>query len=816
MRRIIDLNFNWLYRNDFKDEYLADAIDAALFSEVSLPHTNIDLPYNYFDESMYAFESCYRKEIDIPEEFAVKSVFLCFQGAAHRARVFVNGRLAAEHKGGYTGFEVRLDGFLSFGKKNTFVVQLDSSEREEIPPFGNVVDYLTYGGIYREVFLKVVDPCHISDVFVRTPAVLESEKTLVLDITLSRAETGLSVCVRLDDRSGKTVASFSEPCLALRAAGVVGAAGADSDMRLFSLSRKIGDIELWDTENPCLYNLTVTLERGGTRLDEVAMKTGFREAEFRTDGFYLNGKKLKIRGLNRHQSFAHAGYAMPAFIQAEDARILKEELGVDLVRTSHYPQSQHFIDECDRLGLLVFTEIPGWQFISENPEWRSLALGNVGEMIAQNRNHASIVLWGVRINESPDDDELYAKTNAFARLLDPTRQTGGVRCIAGSRLLEDVYTYNDFIHTGKNSPLARARKITRSSSAPYLVSEHNGHMFPTKKFDHEEKRIEHALRHMRVLDTMYGNARISGAVGWCMADYNTHKDFGSGDKICYHGVLDMFRIQKTAAWAYSSQQEKKPVMEVASSMDIGEHPGSLMSPLYIFTNCDFVRFYKNEELIGDFYPDRIRFPNVPHAPVLVDDLVGPSLERNEGLAHAHAEMLKSVLNYAAVKGSSLPLKYLMKMAWVMLRTHLRASDGYRLFSTYIGNWGGKRTVYRFEGFTNGTLVKTTIKSSVQRPRLTMKADRSTLVEDKTWDAVRIVLSLVCENGNLLPYSNEALTVTCEGPISLIGSPVIALIGGSAGLYIKTRGLSGRARVTVASQNRGECFLDFEVEKKTVQ
>ncbi|PKL16013.1 MAG: hypothetical protein CVV49_18520 [Spirochaetae bacterium HGW-Spirochaetae-5] len=230
---------------------------------------------------------------------------------------------------------------------------------------------------------------------------------------------------------------------------------------------------------------------------------------------------VKIRGLNRHQSYAYTGYAMPANVQSDDARILKEGLGVNLVRTSHYPQSKHFIDACDKSGLLVFTEIPGWQHVSKDEEWRKIVLQNVEEMILQNRNHPSIILWGVRINESNDDDELYEMTNNLARNLDPTRQTGGVRCFAGSRLLEDVYTYNDFNYRGNNEPLADVKKITRSKSSPYLVTEHNGHMFPTKRFDHEEKRIEHALRHFRVLNEMYGNDRISGAIGWCMSEAET-------------------------------------------------------------------------------------------------------------------------------------------------------------------------------------------------------------------------------------------------------------------------------------------------------
>ncbi len=798
MRIITDLNFDWMYAAGFRDDYINKDSDTSSFIPVSIPHTNIELPYNYFDEKLYAFESCYRKNIFIPAEYDGKDLFLCFDGAGQYAKVYLNGTLVKEHKGGYTGFEAKIDKAVMYGADNQIVVHLDSNEREEIPPFGNVIDYLTYGGIYREVYLRVVEKTHIQDIFVKTGNLLEDLKTIDVEVTLSRFDGRLAMDFLLVDSKGATVSSFSLNTIT-------------SDV--ISVTKFLSDLQLWDVDNPNLYKLTVTLKKEGVPLDTVTQSIGFRYAVFKTDGFYLNGKKLKIAGLNRHQSFAYTGYAMPASIQVEDARILKEELGVNLVRTSHYPQSKHFIEACDRLGLLVFTEIPGWQFVSDNKEWRALVLQNVEEMIMQNRNHPSIILWGVRINESNDDDELYRKTNDLARRLDPTRQTGGVRCIAGSNLLEDVYTYNDFNYRTDNKPLADVNKITRSDTAPYLVSEHNGHMFPTKRFDHEEKRLEHALRHIRVLDAMYGDNRISGAIGWCMSDYNTHKDFGSGDRICYHGVLDMFRIPKLAAYAYSSQQDKMPVMEVASSMDIGEHPASEIGPLYIFTNCDFVRFYKNDNLIGDFYPDRKNFPNVPHPPVLIDDLIGSYLYQKEGIKKQYADIVKKILNYIAVNGAALPFKYKLQMAWVMLRTGLRPSDGYRLYSTYIGNWGGKKTVYRYEGYTGGEIVKTVIKSSATSPRLKVYADRYDLIEDRTYDAVRIVLQMVCENNNVLPYSSEAININCDGAITLIGSDTISLIGGATGFYIKTKGESGKAKVTIKTQSYGEYNLEFTVLKK---
>ena len=152
-------------------------------------------------------------------------------------------------------------------------------------------------------------------------------------------------------------------------------------------------------------------------VDAVNTRFGFREAVFKEDGFYLNGKKMKLRGLNRHQSYPYVGYAMPKSMQKLDTDLIKEELGLNAVRTSHYPQSHHFMDRCDELGLLVFTEIPGWQHIGDE-SWQEQAKKNTQEMVLQYRNHPSVILWGVRINESMDNDDLYKETNRIAHELD--------------------------------------------------------------------------------------------------------------------------------------------------------------------------------------------------------------------------------------------------------------------------------------------------------------------------------------------------------------------------------------------------------------
>ena len=168
-------------------------------------------------------------------------------------------------------------------------------------------------------------------------------------------------------------------------------------------------IGLWDLDRPTLYQAVVTLE-ASSRLASCStsyeVRFGFREARFTPDGFYLNGRALKLRGLNRHQTYPYVGGAMPARVQRRDAEILKYELTCNIVRTSHYPQSPHFLDRCDEIGLLVFEEIPGWQHIGDEA-WQELACRDVEAMIRRDRNHPSIILWGVRINESPDDHDFY-------------------------------------------------------------------------------------------------------------------------------------------------------------------------------------------------------------------------------------------------------------------------------------------------------------------------------------------------------------------------------------------------------------------------
>ena len=786
MRYTLPLNFGWKYSPVFSQDMVKKSYDDSKFETVDIPHANKEIPLNYFDEKIYQFVSCYRKSFDLKINKG-KRYLLHFEGAAVYSKVYLNDKFIGEYKGAYNRFSFDITKEVK-AKGNVLVVELDSTERKEIPPFGNVVDYLVYGGIYREVWIEEVSETYIDNAFVRTLNVLHEKKLLDIDVTLSESAKGTLTfsLYNGDEKIGEQKTEFSG--------------------RVINAKWAVKDVKLWDIDNPNLYTIKVALDD----TDKISVRFGFRECKFYKDGFYLNGKKIKIRGLNRHQSFPYVGYAMPENVQKADADLLKYELGVNLVRTSHYPDSVHFLDRCDEIGLLVFTEMPSWQHLGEG-EWRDICLDNVRRMVLRDRNHPSVILWGVRVNEGMDCDEFYEETNKLARELDDTRQTGGVRNMPMSHLLEDVYTMNDFIHSGGPINLLPPALVTKSLKAPYLVTEHNGHMFPTKSFDKEGVRAEHALRHTRVLNSAYGNPRTSGAIGWCMADYNTHKDFGSGDRICYHGVTDMFRVPKLGAAIYRSQQEGKPFLEVSSAMDIGEHPGGTIGDVWVFTNCDYVKIYKNGKYTSTIYPDSSKFKNLPHPPMIAEDFIGDAVTTEDGIEGKAAELLTDTLIAAQTKQWKLPPTKFLKAGAAMVIGKIPFGRMFDIVTKYVGGWGNEQITYAFEGYIGGECVATVVRTAVTDLHLDVKADSTVLKEGNTYDATRIQIVALDQNNNRVPFADSAVKVTVKGPAKVIGPSEFPLVGGDRAFWLRTTGEKGDITVTIDAKGIGKTKLQLKSE-----
>ncbi len=758
----IDLNDNWIYNDDY--ELLPEG------DQVRLPHSVSLTELHYFDESCYQKVSGYIRYFDAPKEWEGKRIFVKFEGVAHEATVYLNGMLLGTHSCGYTAFTYELTDYINIDSVNELKVRVDSRESLNIPPFGFVIDYMTYGGIYREVSLEVHESCFIKDVFVRATAA----GSVFADVSFDGGDPSQPFGIIILEKNTRNELA--------RLSGKKG----------YCAISKVPGYHKWDITNPELYILRVECE---TDVREVTF--GFRDCEFKADGFYLNGRKVTIMGLNRHQSYPYSGYAMPESMQRYDADILKYELGLNAVRTSHYPQSQHFIDRCDEIGLLVFTEIPGWQHIGDE-KWKDQAVKNVEEMVTQYRNHPSIMLWGVRINESVDDDAFYTRTNETARKLDSSRPTSGVRYLKKSSMLEDVYAYNDFLHDGKTAGCERKKNVIPDISKPYLISEYNGHMYPTKSFDREDIRSEHLLRHANVLDAARGESGISGTFGWCMFDYNTHKDFGSGDRICYHGVMDMFRNPKPAACIYScAGYVDHPVLEVTSDMNIGEHPSGNRGNVYIITNCDSVKMYKNGMFIKEYRHSDSSYKNLRNAPILIDDYIGDQMQEKEGFSVRQNLIVKEALNYIGLYGmNNIPPKIMLRLGEAMARYRMTFQDAYMLYGKYIGDWGGKSTEFKFVGYKDDKPVITRIKAPAESIDLDVTVSSDTLYEGATYDVASVRIRVVDQNNNVLPFYNGSLKFTTEGPIEVYGPDHVDIQGGMGGLYVRTTGNTGNALLNI--------------------
>ena len=746
MRTVTPLNNQWFYLPEHKAEFLKNSVTEE-WLEVCLPHTNHELPLTYFDEKDFQFVSTYKRTLDLSNASRDQQAYLHFEGVMTACEVYVNGQYMGGHRGGYTGFEVLLNPALRYDGTDEVTVVVDSTERADIPPFGGQIDYLTYGGIYREVQLYLVDEVHIDNIFAKPQNCLAEKKALSVDVTISNdnGRAGFTdVAVSLLD--GDTVVAQKEEKCQLT--------GAGEDVFSFDFE-ELENIQLWDLDTPKLYTVEVKTES-----DTSTRRMGFRECEFTTEGFFLNGKRIQIVGLNRHQSFPYVGYAMPERVQRQDADILKDELGLNLARTSHYPQSRHFLDRCDEIGLLVFTEIPGWQHIGDK-EWQGVAVDNVREMIKRDCNHPSVILWGVRINESADDHDFYAETNAVAREMDPTRQTGGVRCFEGSEMLEDVYTMNDFALDGVRMTTLGDRIALRGQQdvtklehkVPYMVTEYNGHMFPTKKTDPEEHQQEHAQRHLMVVDAGHADREISGTIGWCAFDYNTHKDFGSGDRICHHGVMDMFRLPKFAAYAYRSQKspEVEPVLKPATFWTRGDRPdGMEVSPMLVMTNCDKVEVTIGDTLYGTFLPSRAHFKGLEYPPVVI-----PKIEGEWGMSWADAE--------------------------------------------FIGYHKGKE------------VIRKPFAADPVFSELAVEADSCELRLGDTWDCTRVVVSSLDQTGNPLMFHDTIVNIEVSGAAELIGPKAIVLKGGNSAFWIRTTGETGTAQVVVSSMDGKKQVVEIQVQ-----
>ncbi len=770
MRTVLPINDNWNFSEQWLEQYASAAMPTNV---VSVPHTTREIPLNSFDEHCYQMHCGYQRTLAVTAEMLAGKLYVHFEAVAHSAVVYCNGTEVARHMGGYTAFDADISACAVVGN-NLLSVEVDCIENSDIPPFSGLIDYLCFGGIYREVQLVAVATQHITSLHI------DGSHQGMANVSIQLADSASTVAdITICDMAGNEV--HTKQCT------IEGAT---------KLMMHVPNITPWSIAAPRLYNITVTIDG-----DSVTERFGFRTVQFTGKGFFLNGKRVKILGLNRHQSYPYVGYAMPRALQELDADKVKAS-GCNLVRQSHYPQSKHFNNRCDEIGLLVFCEAPGWQSIGGD-SFRANYLSAVGEMINEHYNHPSIIIWGVRVNESQDCDELYTESNRLAHSIDSSRPTTGVRDFKKSHLLEDVYSFNDFTHSGGDKATAPKKKVC--GDAPLLITEHNGHMFPTKPTDHVDKRIEHTLRHARVINSAFGSTDTSGVIGWCFSDYNTHIQFGSGDRICYHGVTDMFRNAKTAHALYASQGTA-PTLDILSTADLGDYATMVRTKIVVASNCDYITVYNNDREVHTFYPDYKSYPHLPHPPFVIDHLLYGEVSRLYGYSEQDEKRILKAL-MAGIQGMQ---NVAMRAILPIQIKYRKPMEYWRKVAMRIVNRAGENDNFVFAGFIDGKKVIEKPFGSSGKAQMTVSTPTPAVQLYNTYEIAQIDVTMADDRGNISLYCDDVVTIEATGA-DVVYSNSGALIGGRRSFYIRSS-KAGKVTATVSNTRGEQCHIELEFVK----
>jgi beta-galactosidase len=745
------LDQNWLFGGKLAGRSLNDRLNDAAFSRVTVPHCVAALSWQDWNPNDWEDQWLYRRHFSLPKECQNRRVFLQFDGVMAGAKPSLNGKTLPEHYGGYLPFRYEITD--SVKDENVLTLIVDS-RWSSVPPEGSPkgpssVDYLEAGGIHRPVALRVVPQIFISDVFAKPVSVLDASRRVEVACSIDAAvvpEKPLRISVEL--KTGSRVIARTEAPVAIEKPG-------ETTMNL-TLSN-LGNIQLWHVDDPKLYDVVTTLLVGGAPLHDCRTRIGFRDARFEVDGFFLNGKQLRLFGLDRHEIFPYVGYAVPARTKRHDAEMLRHEFNCNAVRCSHYPQSEAFLDACDELGLLVWQETPGWQFVGDDT-WQDLVLRDVQEMVRRDRNHPSIVIWGVRVNESRNMPALYERTTAAAKALDDSRPaSGSMTSSSVNGWHEDIFALDDY-HSAPDGSVGIKEPVP---DVPYMLAETVGQFsYQAKKgFNNRYRRTgeielqtKQAVFHAQAHDRAAAYPTMLGVIAWCAFDYASLINH-------YHtvkcpGIADIFRIPKLGASFYQAQVNPavRPVIQPSFFWDFGSAtPKGPGKNAVIFSNCDRLEIFVGKKKVATVQPDRANYPHLQYPPFFCD------LE----------------IDNAAAKPE-----------------------------------------LRIDGYVGSRLaLSKSFSSDATQDALFLAADDRQLSGDGV-DATRLVFKVVDKFGAERAFAVGEVTFEISGPGTIVGDNPFTLTdsGGVGAVWIKTiPDGSGQIIVTATHSSRGKKSVSIDVQ-----
>jgi len=564
LREIQTINRNWKFFLGDRTGAELPAYDDSKWDSVDLPHS-FSLPY-FLSKDFYAGYGWYRKTLDLPKEWRSKSLFLEFDGVFQEAEIFVNGRKATDHQGGYTGFSVDITKCMHPGL-NKLSVRVNNRWNPRLAPRAG--EHVFSGGIYRNVRLVVTDPLHVAwyGTDVTTPRVsVESATVAVKTEVVNDGDQAKSCTVNtaLIDPAGKPVCEFEST------QQVAAGTAAVFDQT----SPAVSNPKLWHPDHPYLYSVRTTVLESGKPVDRFVSPLGFRWFRWTADhGFFLNGEHYYFHGANVHQDHAGWGDAVTNAGAWRDVKLVKEA-GFGFIRGSHYPHAPAFVEACDRLGVLFWSENCFWGTggFKDDGYWDCSAYpihaedekpfeesvrASLRDMIRIHRNHPAIVVWSMCNEPFFSHSEVMPKMRrlldalvAYAHELDPTRPAA-----IGGAQRGKIYKLGDI--AGFNGDGASIHEYLNSGVAS-VVSEYGSTISDRPgKYEPGWGDLPHVPEQDKDKPYPWRFSWRSGEVIWCGFDHGSiaGRAFGS------MGLVDYFRIPKRPWYWYRNEYRKLPPPE---------------------------------------------------------------------------------------------------------------------------------------------------------------------------------------------------------------------------------------------------------------
>lgn len=633
-RIIYTINDRWHFEKEQSGNATKSFADAPVWELVNIPHTYNNLDGDDEKPGYYRGIAWYRKNIFIDKKLENKHAVIYFEGANQEVEVFVNGQSAGKHIGGYTRFCFEISDLLKYGEQNKFEIKVDNKHNPDIPPLS--ADFTFYGGIYRDVYLQFTNKVHVSTanlassgVYVKTPQVSANEAVIEISSLINNStETAINVIVenQITDAKGNTVKTIKSNQKIAPQTTIT-----DAQQKI-----KIANPLLWDIDNPHLYTVFTRIydKKSGEMLDEVSNTFGLRWFEFDRDkGFFLNGKYRKLRGTNRHQDYFGKGNALRDEMHVRDLLLLKE-MGINFLRVSHYPQDPVILEMCDKLGIITSVEIPVVNAITETEAFLENSVNMLKEMIWQNYNHPSVVIWAY-MNEvllrqpytTPEElAPYYLAVEKVARALentarteDPSRYTMMAYHNAPDRyekakLTEIPMVMGWNLYQGWYEPdINEFQRLLDRAYDTYkdkilLVTEYGPgvdprlHSFQPERFDFTQ---EYGLiYHRHYLKEMMKRPFIAGFNMWNFNDFYAEPRIDAVPHVNNKGVTGLDRERKDGFLFYKTHFNEEPLVLIGNREwktrgGIADGNEDVCSqPLPVFSNLPEVELIVNGKSLG--------------------------------------------------------------------------------------------------------------------------------------------------------------------------------------------------------------------------